>query len=645
MRNLLDNSLADDTPRLSDRAKMTKPSLFDELIDQYKLEKHLAQNSITDLYLAYDVDENRQVAIEILLPHLSRSRTYAERFVTKMRTVSQIKHPNIAQVLQVGTTPFNNRPYVAREHVEAYPLRERLEQLAQQSSPVNSVYALKLVQQIAEALALAERLEIYHYDLQPAKIMLQLNGSIVLTDLGIPRIKNISANGKNINQDPRYWSPEQVQEKSLDPRSHVYSMGVLLYELLTGELPQEKSSLWTSVKRSPLLVGTSALEKIRTDLSPETYRLVNRALRPQQWARFHNSEAFRTAIDEAIRADEFLIRTGTVPEQGRGRRLLLLMGGLLAFIIVIGLGLLLFRGSGSENDNAQMTASIPAVAVSSPDVTPTVTSSAETAVSPSATITILDPAPRQQFDENATVTFTWNWPTPLTDGQQFVVQAASEQDRADLGTVTAPTNGTMYRLQVPTTAFPDGPGEYRWQITLLSNDGNAITQSEPQVLIITAPPTATHTPTPTETTTPEPSPTITLTPTPVPQVQVIVASASLREGPGLNYGIAGYLFEGDVVTILAIDEQDGLWYNVELTDGSELRGWLAVSVAERVDSGTQTIPRAATIPPSPTPTNTPTPTPTATFTPTPLPPPSDGGGGGSGGSNPPGPPTLTPPPP
>lgn len=618
---------------------MSKPSLFDDLIDQYKLEKHLAQSSLTDLYLAYDVDENRQVAVEILLPRLSQNRAFTEQFVAKMRTVSQLKHPNIAQVLQVGNTPFNNRPYVAREHVEAYPLRDRLEQLAQQSTAVNSVYALKLVRQIAEALALAERLEIYHYDLQPDKIMLQTDGNIILTDLGIPHIKETTLNGNGVNQDSRYWSPEQIQGKPMDGRSHVYSMGILLYQLLTGKLPEQEGSFWENVKKSPLPVGKSNLELERDDLSMETVRLVNRALRIQTWGRFANSNEFRAAIDEAIKAEEFQIRTGAKPAHRDTRQFLLMVAAsAVALVAIFGIGFLVFRAiQANDSSLAQATNTIPAVVM---EPTPTPTEEPPTAVS----ITIInpfEPANGQQVGAGETVPFGWNWPETLTGGQQFQVLAFAGESQYMLGSVNAPADGETYRLQVSATDFPAGAGEYAWQVILVGPEAEApLAQSEQRTLIITAPPTATNTAVPTDTPTVDASATSTPTPTPLPQVRVIVSSASLREGPSTRYNIITFLEAGDVVTILAIDEQDGDWYNVEMTDGSERRGWLAISVSERVDSGTQTIPRAATIPPSPTPTHTPTPTPTPTPTLTPSPQPPSGGG-----SQPPGPPpTLTPPP-
>lgn len=644
MQNLLDNSLVDEHENITNHANMAKPNLFDELVDQYKLEKHLAQGGVTDIYLAYDVDENRQVVVEILLPYLVQNKTYTDRFMLKMRQVAQFKHRHIAQVLQVGTTPFNNRPYFAREHFEAFTLRERLQQLKQQDSPVNSVYALKLVRQIAEALSLAEKLEIFHHDLQPEKVLLQLNGNVVLADLGIPRLKNIGNNGKNVYQNPNYWSPEQIQGKTINGRSHVYSLGVILFELLTGKLPATAESLWGSVKPSP---NRKTLDQLRQDLSNETYRLVTRALRNPQWARYANCKELIIAIDDAIKAEEFLISAGVTDRRRSIQSLWIKFAApLLVMVILAGIGLLLFQNSNNENlvvsGTTLTSAAVPDIA-SIPTATQTPTPT-QTPAPVITNITIFEPAQSQEFERTGTVTFSWSWPEPLESDEQFLVQVFSPEQNFVVSRVLESDDDLTYKATVPGSAFRNGIGTYEWQVVLISPDsGSPIAQSMPREIIIIEQMTDTPEPSITPTLTTMPSSTPLPTATMVPEVQVIVSSASLREGPGTHYNVITFLREGDVVTVIGINREGGNWYNVILED--ETLGWLAISVAVAVDdTAVTTIPTAATIPASPTPTNTPTSTPT--LTPTPVPPSSDGGGnGGNGGSTPTRRPTLTPPPP
>ncbi|MCP5094465.1 MAG: protein kinase [Chloroflexi bacterium] len=642
MRNLLDNSLAEEPDNLSGQNTMSKSNLFDELIDQYRLDKHLGQSGVTDHYLAYDVDENHEAVVEILLPYLAQNKTYANRFGEKLKKVAQIKHRNIAQVLQVGITPSNNRPYFARTHFEAYPLKERISQLRKQETPVHSVYALKIVRQIAGALALTERLDIFHHDLQPGKILLKPDGQILISDLGVPRLKNIVANGHKIDQDPSYWSPEQAQGKPISARSHVYSLGIILFELLAGERPVTSNSLWGSVKNPP---GKSPLEKYRGDLSIETYRLINRALRNRPWARFANSGELIPVIDEAIKAEEFLLGAGEKERRRSSRGLWLKFAiPLMALVVVTGLVLLLLRifNGGDNIDNIAAIATINtttpesvAVIAPVPTITPT-----DTAVPIIPAITVFEPAHGQIFNENDDINFSWTWPEPLADDAQFLVQVISSSENFVVGRVSEPISDLTYQTSASGSSLRNGFGIYQWQVVLISpSSGSSIAQSDLREFELVPAATNTAVPTPSITPTQLASATAAATATPLPQIQVSVSSVSLREGPGTNYNIITFLYQGDIVSVISINRADGNWYNVELENGD--RGWVSIDVANPANETPLTaIPTAATIPPSPTPTNTPIPT--ATFVPTAVP--TNDGGGGPSATQPPNP-TKTPPPP
>ena len=286
-----------------------RPSnLYDQLIDQYKLEAHINQTAITDLYRAFDVDENRAVAVEILLPTFNNKKQFVEQFIDKMNKVAQLKHPNIAQVYQIGLTS-NDRPYIARDLVDGITLSERLTQLSQQSAPANSIYALKIVRQLAEALELAERLELYHYHLAPDNIMLKQDGTVVLVDLGVPATENGSAAQFSLNAS--YVAPEQLQGKTVDSRSQIYSLGVLLYKILTGDLPDEPGSFWQTFSQA-LKPQNSTLELYRPDLSSQTYTLIDKSLRVQPWGRYGSIKEFLEAVNEALQNERMLIQNRVI---------------------------------------------------------------------------------------------------------------------------------------------------------------------------------------------------------------------------------------------------------------------------------------------------------------------------------------------
>ena len=303
---------------------MAVASLFEDLLDQYKIEQHISEKRYTNLYQAYDVDDDRQVRIDILRPEFAEDSSFAGRFVNRARALAQVRHSNIAQVLHVGKAAGGG-PYVAEAAVDGYSLSHRLGQLAQRNSPVNSIYALKLIRQLADALELAERLELFHYDLQPDNVLLKnvtlpTDDSVVLIDLFIPSERYPGATvPADAMENQVYLSPEQRAGKDVTTASHVYSLGAMLYRLLSGQVPHRPVS-----RRDTVLAGifgrATALQREREDLTPATYALVDRALRKDSRRRYPTTEVFKVALEGALAAEE--ARLGAVGSRPpvRGRR-------------------------------------------------------------------------------------------------------------------------------------------------------------------------------------------------------------------------------------------------------------------------------------------------------------------------------------
>ncbi len=288
---------------------MAVASLFEDLLDQYKIEQHIAEKRYTDLYQAYDVDDDRLVRLDVVRAGLAEDTAFAGQFISRARALAQVRHSNIAPILHVGKAT-GGAPYVTQAAIDGYPLAHRLEQLAQRNTPVNPIYALKLIRQLADALLLAERLEIFHYDLQPDNVLLKnvtlpTDDSVVLIDLFIPaeRLPRTA-------DDPAaaYLSPEQRAGRGVTATGHVYSLGAMLFRLLAGHLPGGPVGLGeTLINRT--LGRVTALERARGDLSPATYTLVERSLRVDPRGRFPTIESFVTALDDALAAEE--VRLGS----------------------------------------------------------------------------------------------------------------------------------------------------------------------------------------------------------------------------------------------------------------------------------------------------------------------------------------------
>lgn len=346
-------------------------SASDQLIDQYRIEKQLDDSTFISRFLAFDVDENRRVVVEILRSEYAADTRFASDFVHRAQALAQLRHPKIRATLQVGTTP-DERPYTATEYVEAYTLAERLDQLERQQSPAHSLYALRLVRQIAEALVLVERLDIHHYALTPEHVLLKkvtLKGddSVLLTDMAIPPEADTPP-----PPDP-YLAPEQFAGKLPDGRAHVYSLGAMLFELLTGQPPPGPVAAWRPAVRR-LTATRSPLEQARPELSPETIELVDRSLRRNPNGRYANLKEFLAALDAALAAEELRIHAGAAVEPAGSRRLpvwpVLLFAASVAIVLLL-LGWLLprnalFAGGVTPTNSAIVAAELTETAVATP---------------------------------------------------------------------------------------------------------------------------------------------------------------------------------------------------------------------------------------------------------------------------------------
>ncbi len=534
---------------------------FDHLIDQYRIEKKIKQKTFTDCYLAFDVEGNLPVSLEILQSTFMDDMGVVSQFKNRSLALTQIRHPNLAHVIKTGNS-VDNSPYIVSEYIEGYPLTERLKQLERQQSPAHSIYALKLVQQITSALILAERQGILHYELTPDHILLKnvtlkSDDTVVVIDLGAPLIEQ-SINREKMSDQASFLSPEQLDGKKIDGRSHIFSLGAILYALLAGKVnPGEPVSFRHKTIRQAAR-GKTALELSRENLAPETYALVDTCLQRNPTRRYRDLLQFSEALTTALIAEEKNVYLVQEPKPAR-RPWPFMLTILLLIAVCLGFG-------------ALAASNLPAMifgtsAVAAPPIEP--------AAEGLAAVNLASKTPTATATLSPTVNAT-------------TVEKA----------VTAP--------QASATA--------------------------------TQPPTNTATPASTETAVA----TTTFTPTPWPSYRIISSSASIRSGPGVIYPAIGYVYEGEIISILAKSQNIPSWFNIETDAG--LVGWISSTVGEpHTAYNPDDIEFAATIPAPPPPTATPTPTNTPIPTATTVG--NNGGGGDDGNDGNPEPPRPTPTPP
>ncbi len=202
-------------------------------IGRYKLLKELGKGGMGVVYLGENVETGDRVAVKLLPPELTRTSKYVERFRREALAVSQFEHPNIIKVLDVGEE--NGVHFFAMEYLEGPTLRDLLKQRGR----LTISEAVRVTTAICDALDLAHSRGIIHRDVKPDNIMADADGTFKVMDFGIAHAEEgtrLTVTG-TIMGTPEYMSPEQASGGPVDRRSDIYSMGIVLYEMLTGKAP------------------------------------------------------------------------------------------------------------------------------------------------------------------------------------------------------------------------------------------------------------------------------------------------------------------------------------------------------------------------------------------------------------------------
>lgn len=202
-------------------------------IPGYRIIKKLGQGGMADVYLGVQENLARQVAIKVLIPSLFRDEQFSARFIKEAQTAAHLIHPNIITIHDVNK--HGNFYYIVMEYLE-----ESLSQRMKKVGVLPPEEALEIIKMIASALDYAHRKGIIHRDIKPDNIMFRADGTVVLVDFGIARAMDsatqLTRTGMSIGT-PHYMSPEQCRGEKIDGRSDFYSLGVELFELLTGNVP------------------------------------------------------------------------------------------------------------------------------------------------------------------------------------------------------------------------------------------------------------------------------------------------------------------------------------------------------------------------------------------------------------------------
>ena len=357
--------------------------MLDEVIaDRYELEELVGTGGMSSVYKARDRLLERNVALKVLHPHYSDDAEYVERFRREARSVAQLSHPHIVTVIDRGED--QGQQFIVFEFIDG----ENLKELIGRFGPLPVRRAVELALEIADALAFAHDHGLVHRDVKPQNVLLTPDGDAKVTDFGIARSLDVEqgvTQAGTVLGTSNYLSPEQASGQPVTPATDVYSLGVVLYELLTGEVPFPGEN-FVAVAMKHLNEQPPNLTEQRPDVPLRLAAAVERALEKDPSQRFQSMHEFASELRQCLMemgsADEELtfIATSPVLKQSRPHRVqsrrrsrrplyalvLLLVAAAIAGSVIALSG---SRGKGKAPSDPIAGSAVPLVGVASYDPT------------------------------------------------------------------------------------------------------------------------------------------------------------------------------------------------------------------------------------------------------------------------------------
>jgi tRNA A-37 threonylcarbamoyl transferase component Bud32 len=313
------------------------------LSDRYEVEELVGTGGMSSVYRAHDRLLERKVALKVLHQQYSEDEEYIERFRREARAVAALSHPNIVTVIDRGE--HDGRQFIVFEYIDG----ENLKALIQRRGPVPVTTALELAMQIARGLSFAHQQGLIHRDVKPQNILLNGDGQAKVTDFGIARSLDVQhgmTQTGTVLGTSDYIAPEQAQGQRVDEHTDVYSLGVVLYEMLTNEVPFPGEN-FVAVAMRHINEEPPSIRDKRPDVSPRLEAAVQRAMAKRPEDRFQTMADFcRELEDDLAEAQGATVVAPALPRRARARRrqganpwpivlallTLIAIGGVIAYI-------------------------------------------------------------------------------------------------------------------------------------------------------------------------------------------------------------------------------------------------------------------------------------------------------------------------
>src|ERR671915_2566460 len=275
-----------------------------QLNGRYRLDAQVGAGGMSTVYLAFDQTLERRVAIKLMHREIASDSDQLERFRREARAVAQLSHPHIVGVIDAGED--ESRPYIVFEYVEGETLKERIRRMGRLPMDEAIAYAIE----IARALGCAHSHNIVHRDVKPQNVLIDEEGSAKVTDFGIARTldqEGLTADGRVLGTTD-YVSPEQALGHDVNGQSDIYSLGVVLYEMLTGHVPFHGENQ-VSVAMKHVREDLPDVQAMRPEVSARLAAVLDRMTEKDLGMRHPDAASVEIDLEDALAAEA--ARTGT----------------------------------------------------------------------------------------------------------------------------------------------------------------------------------------------------------------------------------------------------------------------------------------------------------------------------------------------
>ena len=332
------------------KEELTRGSIF---AGRYEIIEELGKGGMGRVYRVEDTKVKEEVALKLIKPEIASDKKTIERFRSELKIARKIRHKNVCGMYDLGEE--KGTYYITMEYVPG----EDLKSFIRRSRQLNTGTAITLAEQVCEGLAEAQRLGVIHRDLKPSNIMIDKEGSVRIMDFGIARTvkgKGITGSGVMIGT-PEYMSPEQVEAVEVDQRSDIYSLGIILYEMLTGQLPFKGDTPFSiGVKQKSEIPRPP--KEINEQVSEDLNYVILKCMEKEKESRYQQAEELLfelNNIEKSIPSTEKFVpkRKSKTVKIGEIKRksLILYMGVAVLLILLIAGGIYLLTRRGEAIDS------------------------------------------------------------------------------------------------------------------------------------------------------------------------------------------------------------------------------------------------------------------------------------------------------